>query len=88
LKLSRSNQIRPYPTWGRLADKRPHLLAHDAATSIGGSGGPIFATSGRVIGLNTAAARDLDGVALGVPIREAMAPLAHARRSVAPARGR
>jgi S1-C subfamily serine protease len=87
-KLSRLNQIRPYPTWGRLADKRPHQLAHDAGTSMGGSGGPIFATSGRVIGLSTAVARDFDGAALGVPIREAMGPLAHARRIASPARAR
>lgn len=87
-KLSRLNQIRPYPTWGRLADKRPHQLAHDAGTSMGGSGGPIFATSGRVIGLSTAVARDFDGAALGVPIREAMVPLALARGTVSPARAR
>lgn len=87
-KLSRLNQIRPYPTWGRLADKRPHQLAHDAGTSMGGSGGPIFATSGRVIGLSTAVARDFDGAALGVPIREAMVPLALARGIVSPARAR
>ena len=80
-KLSRLNQIRPYPTWGRLADKRPHQLAHDAGTSVGGSGGPIFSASGRVIGLSTAVARDFDGAALGVPIREAMAPLAVTQRT-------
>lgn len=87
-QLSRLHQIRPYPTWGRLADKRPHQLAHDAGTSVGGSGGPIFATSGRVIGLNTAVARDFDGAALGVPIREAMTPLDEARRAGSPARAR
>jgi serine protease Do len=86
--LSRLKQIRPYPTWGRLADKQPHQLAHDAGTSIGGSGGPIFATSGRVIGLNSAVARDFDSAALGVPIREAMGPLAQARRIAAPVRVR
>ena len=80
-RLSRLGQIRPYPTWGRLTDKRPHQLAHDAETGIGGSGGPIFATSGRVIGLTTAVVRDFDSAALGVPIREAMGPLARARRS-------
>jgi serine protease Do len=86
--LSRLKQIQPYPTWGRLADKRPHQLAHDAGTSVGGSGGPIFATSGRVIGLNMAVARDFDEAALGVPIREAMALLAHARRTARPPRAR
>jgi S1-C subfamily serine protease len=70
-RLSRLKQIRPYPTWGRLADWQAHQLAHDAATSVGGSGGPIFATSGLVIGLTTATVRDLDGAALGVPIRAA-----------------
>jgi S1-C subfamily serine protease len=87
-KLSRLNQIRPYPTWGRLADKRPHQLAHDAGTSIGGSGGPIFATSGRVIGLNSAIARDFDSAGLGVPIHEAMVPLTQARRGTSPVRAR
>jgi hypothetical protein len=86
--LSRLKQIHPYPTWGRLADKRPHQLTHNAGTSIGGSGGPIFAASGRVIGLNSAVARDFDNAALGVPIREAMGPLAQARRIAAPVRVR
>jgi S1-C subfamily serine protease len=81
-KLSRLNQIRPYPTWGRLADVRPHQLAHDAGTGLGGSGGPIFALSGRVIGLSTAMARDFDGAALGVPIGEAMSPQTRARGKV------
>jgi S1-C subfamily serine protease len=81
-KLSRLNQIRPYPTWGRLADIRPHQLAHDAGTGLGGSGGPIFALSGRVIGLSTAVVRDFNGAALGVPIGEAMGPLAQARGNV------
>jgi S1-C subfamily serine protease len=87
-RLSRLRQIRPYPTWGRLTDKRPHQLAHDAGTSIGGSGGPIFAISGRVIGLTTAVARDLDGVALGVPIQEAIAPLKQVPGTKAPAHAR
>jgi S1-C subfamily serine protease len=87
-KLSRAKQIHPYPTWGRLADSQPHQLAHDAGTGMGGSGGPIFAVSGRVIGLNTAVARDFDSAALGVPIREAKALLAQARRIAGPVRMR
>jgi S1-C subfamily serine protease len=87
-KLSRAKGIHPYPTWGRLADRQPHQLAHDAGTSIGGSGGPIFATSGRVIGLNSAVARDFDSAALGVPMREAIGPLAQARRPAASGSGR
>jgi S1-C subfamily serine protease len=83
-KLARLKQIHPYPTWGRLTENRSHQLAHDAATSVGGSGGPIFAASGRVIGVNSAMARDFDSAALGVPIREATALLAQARRMAAP----
>jgi S1-C subfamily serine protease len=71
-RLSRLDQIRPYVTQGHLADARPHQLAHDAEMSVGGSGGPIFAASGRVIGLTMAVVRDLDGAALGVPIRSAL----------------
>jgi S1-C subfamily serine protease len=71
-----------------LADSQPHQLAHDAGTGMGGSGGPIFAVSGRVIGLNTAVARDFDSAALGVPIREAKALLAQARRIAGPVRMR
>jgi S1-C subfamily serine protease len=84
-RLSRLKQIRPYPTWGRLADWQAHQLAHDAATSVGGSGGPIFATSGLVIGLTTAMVRDLDGAALGVPIRAAL-PLLGSREGRKPTR--
>ena len=79
-RLSRAKQIHPYPTSGRLTEKRPHQLAHDAGTASGGSGGPIFATSGRVIGMNSAIAREFETAALGVPIREAIRPLAQARR--------
>jgi serine protease Do len=79
-KLSRAKQIHPYPTSGRLTEKRPHQLAHDAGTASGGSGGPIFATSGRVIGMNSAIAREFEPAALGLPIREAIEPLAQVRR--------
>ena len=79
-KLSRAKQIHPYPTSGRLTEKRPHQLAHDAGTASGGSGGPIFATSGRVIGMNSAIAREFETAALGLPIREAIEPLAQVRR--------
>jgi hypothetical protein len=87
-RLARLKQIHPYPTWGRVTENRSHHLAHDAATSVGGSGGPIFAASGRVIGVNNAVAPDFDSAALGVPIREAAALLAQARRIAAPVRPR
>jgi S1-C subfamily serine protease len=71
-RLSQLKQIQPYVTWGHLADARPHQLAHDAGTATGGSGGPIFATSGRVIGVSTAVVRGVGGAAIGAPIRSAL----------------
>jgi S1-C subfamily serine protease len=79
-KLARAKQIHPYPTSGRLTEKRAHQLGHDAGTASGGSGGPIFATSGRVIGMNSAIAREFENAALGVPILEAKALLARPLR--------
>lgn len=67
-KLARQKLIRPYVTWGHLADVRPHELAYDAQTTLGGSGGPILSLSGRVIGVNYAAARGFGSASFGVPI--------------------
>lgn len=74
-KLSRQRLIRPYATWGHLADVRPHEIAYDAPTTLGGSGGPILSTSGRVIGVNYAFARGFAGASFGVPIRFGLALL-------------
>jgi S1-C subfamily serine protease len=84
-RLARLGQIRPYATQGHLAETRPHQLAHDGATTVGGSGGPIFATSGRVIGISTAVARGLDRASLGVPVRSALPLLREAAGGPPPA---
>jgi S1-C subfamily serine protease len=42
---------------------------HDAATNPGSSGGPLFDSLGRVIGINTAGYLGLQGANLAVPIR-------------------
>jgi hypothetical protein len=40
---------------------------------MGGSGGPIFGTSGQVIGVTQAVLPDVDGIAFGVPARHGLA---------------
>jgi S1-C subfamily serine protease len=74
-RLGSRKLIRPYVTWGHLADVRPHEIAYDAQSTLGGSGGPILTLSGRVIGVNYAVARAFAGASFGVPIRFGLALL-------------
>lgn len=73
--LGRQKLIRPYATWGHLADVRPHQIAYDAETTLGGSGGPIFSLSGRVIGVNYATVRGFGSANFGIPIQFGLALL-------------
>src|SRR3546814_14512594 len=45
--LFRSRLIRPAATRGFLGDVLPHEMTFDAQTTIGGSGGPVVAMTGR-----------------------------------------
>jgi serine protease Do len=74
-RLGRQGAIRPYATWGHLAGVRPHEIDYDAATTLGGSGGPILSLGGRVVGVNYAVARNFGGASFGVPIRFGLALL-------------
>lgn len=67
--LGRQKLIRPYATWGHLADVRPHQIAYDAETTMGGSGGPVMNLSGRVIGVNYGIVEGFGGSGFGIPIR-------------------
>lgn len=68
-ELARRKLIRPYTTRGYLGDVRPHQIAYDAETTLGGSGGPIFSLSGRVIGVNYAVSGRFTGSNFGIPVR-------------------
>jgi serine protease Do len=60
--------ISPYSTRGYITDLPSRKIAYDAQTSEGGSGGPVFGSNGKVIGINQAM---LPGspANFGVPIR-------------------
>lgn len=68
-ELSKRGMIRPLATQGHLSDVLPGQLVYDAQTTLGGSGGPVFDTKGKVIGLNFAILSEFSGASFGVPIR-------------------
>ena len=62
-------------TLGVISNSEEHLIAYDAGTTSGGSGGPVFSGKGDVIAVNFAIQRNFAGNNLGVPIRHALALL-------------
>lgn len=69
--LARAGQIKPVITFGVISNVEQHLIAYDAGTTSGGSGGPVFSGKGDVIAVNFAIQRNFVGNNLGVPIRYA-----------------
>jgi len=67
-ELANRDVISPIITQGALNDVREKKLVYDAATTSGGSGGPVFGPQGTVIGVNFAITVDFDGSNFGVPI--------------------
>lgn len=68
-ELAGSSRIRPQATQGYISDVAPQLT-YDARTDEGGSGGPVFGISGRVIGINQAILFNSQAsTTFGVPIR-------------------
>jgi len=70
-ELARRKLIRPIVTQGHLGVVGPDRLVYDAQTTHGGSGGPVFNTSGKVIGVNFAILSDFSGSNFAVPISRA-----------------
>ena len=70
-ELGRRKLIRPLVTQGHLGVVSPDRLVYDAQTTHGGSGGPVFAASGKVIGVNFAILSDFSGSNFAVPIARA-----------------
>jgi S1-C subfamily serine protease len=70
-QLSEQHLIRPTTTQGHIGDILKDKIVYDAATTSGGSGGPLFNRDGKVIGVNFAILNDFGGSNLAVPVRYA-----------------
>ncbi|MGH9860548.1 MAG: trypsin-like peptidase domain-containing protein, partial [Candidatus Acidiferrales bacterium] len=68
-ELARRNLIRPLTTQGHVGDVLTDRIVYDAQTTSGGSGGPVFNSQGRVIGVNFAVVRGFGGSNFGIPAR-------------------
>jgi S1-C subfamily serine protease len=70
-QLAAQHLIRPTTTQGHIGDVLKDKIVYDAATTSGGSGGPLFNREGKVIGVNFAILSDFGGSNLAVPVRYA-----------------
>lgn len=70
-QLAALHLIRPTTTQGHIGDVLKDKIVYDAATTSGGSGGPLFNRNGKVIGVNFAILSDFGGSNLAVPVRYA-----------------
>ena len=71
-QLAEQHLIRPTTTQGHIGDVLADKIVYDAATTSGGSGGPLFNRDGKVIGVNFATLTDFGGSNLAVPVRYAV----------------
>lgn len=67
-ELARRKLIRPLATQGHLGVVATDRLVYDAQTTSGGSGGPVFNSDGKVIGVNFAILTSFSGSNFAVPI--------------------
>lgn len=70
--LARGKRISPLLTQGSVTDLDSKRIVHDAKTSEGGSGAPLFGQTGRVIGVNFGVLSDTTAVNLAIPIKFAL----------------
>jgi DNA-binding response OmpR family regulator/S1-C subfamily serine protease len=82
-ELAHRKLIRPLVTQGHLGVVSADRLVYDAQTTHGGSGGPVFNASGKVIGVNFAVLTDFSGSNFAVPISQAASLLATAKSAQA-----
>jgi len=67
-ELAKADRISPVITEGTIGNVLAQMIVYDAATTQGGSGGPVFGSDGEVIAVNYAVLRDFTGANFGVPI--------------------
>jgi serine protease Do len=70
-QLAAHKLIRPTTTQGHIGDVLQDKIVYDAATTSGGSGGPLFNRNGKVIGVNFAILNGFGGSNLAVPVKYA-----------------
>jgi S1-C subfamily serine protease/DNA-binding response OmpR family regulator len=70
-QMAAQSLIRPTTTQGHIGDVLNDKIVYDAATTSGGSGGPLFNRDGKVIGVNAAILKDFGGSNMAVPVRYA-----------------
>lgn len=70
-RIASQKLIRPTTTQGHIGDVLKDKIVYDAATTSGGSGGPLFNRDGKVIGINFAVLSGFGGSNLAVPARYA-----------------
>src|SRR5260370_11715314 len=66
-QLAEEHLIRPTTTQGHIGDVLVDTIVYDAATTSGGSGGPLFNRDGKVIGVNFPTLSYFGGSNLSVP---------------------
>ena len=74
-ELAHRHLIRPIATQGHIGDVLPDKLVYDAQTASGGSGGPLFNSEGKVIGINFAMVARFGGSNFAIPVGYAKALL-------------
>jgi S1-C subfamily serine protease len=77
-RLSELNLVKPLTTQGNITDTYKERVVFDAATSAGGSGGPIFGPAGRVVGVSFGVFTENSASNFGVPVASALALLERA----------
>jgi len=70
--LAQTKHIQPLTTQGNITDLDARKIVYDARTGEGGSGGPLFGPSGRVIGITYAIFTENTASNFAVPIRYAI----------------
>lgn len=80
-ELAARSLIRPFSTCGHLGDVIDGRLIYDAPTAHGGSGGPVFNSSGEVVGVNSAYIDGFSGGSIGVSVESLRALLQETRAS-------
>ena len=73
--LGQTKHIRPLMTQGNITDLDARRIVYDARTGEGGSGGPLFGPSGRVIGITFAIFTENTASNFAVPIHFAISLL-------------